>query len=54
MSLLIYPDGTNSMGGYGTNIPKGRSLICPNKKPISNMLIIGVVAAIGLFLVVRK
>ena len=46
MSLLIYPDGTNSMGGYGTNVP--------NKKPISNILIIGVVAAIGLFLVVRK
>ena len=54
MSLLIYPDGTNSCGGIGTKCPKGRSLIFPNKKPISNMLIIGVVAAIGLFLVVRK
>jgi hypothetical protein len=87
MSLLIYPDGTNSNnchiahGKYTVfkngkissiwnnpcgeaidliehgNSPHGnriRNFEIGDKKPISNMLIIGVVAVIGLFLVSKK
>ena len=52
MSLLIYPDGTNSCGGYGTNCPKGRSFITPNKKKIGIFTI--AVIGLGILLVMKK
>jgi len=44
MSLLIYPDGTNSMGGRGTHVP--------NRKKIGIFTI--AVIGLGLLLVMNK